>query len=180
MKKFILLFAGTLLLASCTTEDVLTEDALALEKIEITEAPNSTSSARTAGDKVSVCHKNATDIVIGAAAVQTHIDHGDAVDMDGDGFYNKENPCSEEIDCDDTNADIYPGNGCPCVTEEEATQLALDEFNERGLEVNAIGFQETEDDYYFFNSGFPTFSGIRVYRTDVVEPCGTVVFFPGF
>jgi hypothetical protein len=101
--------------------------------------------------------------------------------MDGDGFYNKENPCSDEIDCDDTNADIYPGNGCPCITLEEATQLALDEFNERGFEVNAIGFQEIEDDYYFFNAGFPTFSAIRVYRTDVVEPpCGTVVFITGF
>jgi len=85
---------------------------MACENESIQELPQETSvtegiNARQ-GDKVSVCHKNAGEIVIGEAAVETHIAHGDAVDRDGDGFYDAENPCSE-TDCDDTNPEVYPG-----------------------------------------------------------------------
>jgi len=134
MKKFILLFAGILILASCSNESVVAEqEVLADEAVQ-----NPDLFARD-GIKVDVCHKNAGELVIGEDAVQTHIDHGDAVDMDGDGFFHIDNPCSatdlddtiafdqstlvdadgdgfyhidnpfSETDCDDNNAAVYPG-----------------------------------------------------------------------
>jgi len=134
MKKFILLFAGILILASCSNESVVAEqEVLADEAVQ-----NPDLFARD-GIKVDVCHKNAGELVIGEDAVQTHIDHGDAVDMDGDGFFHIDNPCSatdlddtiafdqstlvdadgdgfyhidnpfSETDCDDTKAAVYPG-----------------------------------------------------------------------
>lgn len=90
MKKTIFLFAGILILASCSNESVLTD-----------QVEQNLSSFSSSVIKVNVCHGNAGEIIIGENAVQTHIDHGDAVDADGDGYYDKENPCSE-IDCDDT------------------------------------------------------------------------------
>ena len=50
-------------------------------------------------EKVAICHKGKT-ISISSNAVNAHKDHGDAVDMDGDGFFDIENDCSE-VDCDD-------------------------------------------------------------------------------
>jgi surface protein len=88
MKKLIILFVGILVLASCSKESVAVEETIS-------------GIFSQGGVKVSVCHGNAGAIVIGESALDTHIAHGDAVDRDGDGFYDKENPCSE-IDCDDT------------------------------------------------------------------------------
>ena len=99
MKKILLLllvFAGFI---ACENE------VIAPEITEIEADQEISISARTGG--VSICHKNAGEIVIGEAAVETHIAHGDAVDRDGDGFYNIENPCSE-IDCDDENVEVNP------------------------------------------------------------------------
>ena len=100
MKKLILLvlvFAGIM---ACENE------VIAPEITEIETDQGIGISARTGG--VSVCHKNAGEIVIGEAAVETHIAHGDAVDRDGDGYFDIENDCSE-VDCDDTNAEVNPG-----------------------------------------------------------------------
>jgi uncharacterized protein (TIGR02145 family) len=58
--------------------------------------------------KVRICHKNGVEIVIDEAALMTHIAHGDAVDLDGDGYFNKENSCTT-IDCNDNNAVVNPG-----------------------------------------------------------------------
>lgn len=44
--------------------------------------------------KVSICH-NGKMIEIAQSAIEAHIAHGDAVDMDGDGFYTGDNPCSD-------------------------------------------------------------------------------------
>ena len=100
MKKLILLvlvFAGIM---ACENEVIAPE----ITEIETDQVIGI--SARTGG--VSVCHKNAGEIVIGEAAVETHIAHGDAVDRDGDGYFDIENDCSE-VDCDDTNAEVNPG-----------------------------------------------------------------------
>jgi surface protein len=119
MKKFIVLFAGILILASCSNEGVVAEqEVLADEAVQ-----NPDLFARD-GIKVNVCHKNAGEIIIGYDAVQTHIDHGDAVDMDGDGFYDKENPCSDIIDCDDTN---YSETNFCCIVITPLTDANINE-----------------------------------------------------
>lgn len=58
-------------------------------------------------EKVVVCHKGKV-IKINIHALQAHVSHGDAVDMDGDGFFTGDNACSEP-DCDDTDAAVNPG-----------------------------------------------------------------------
>lgn len=69
--------------------------------------------------KVNVCHKGKI-ITISVHGLPAHKGHGDAVDKDGDGFFDMDNPCSE-VDCDDTNPAAYPGaegvndcNGTAC------------------------------------------------------------------
>ena len=57
--------------------------------------------------KVTVCHKG-YHISISKKAINAHRNHGDAVDFDDDGYYDLENDCSNDIDCDDTNATINP------------------------------------------------------------------------
>ncbi len=62
--------------------------------------------ARKSG-KIDVCHKG-NIINVSVNALGGHQGHGDAVDMDGDGYFDIENDCSE-VDCDDANPDQYPG-----------------------------------------------------------------------
>ena len=59
--------------------------------------------------KVNVCHKGKI-ITINVHGLRAHIAHGDAVDKDGDGFFDGDNPCSD-VDCDDANPAVYPGAG---------------------------------------------------------------------
>ena len=57
--------------------------------------------------KVNVCHKGKI-ICIDFHGLNAHKGHGDAVDLDSDGYFDIENGCSE-VDCDDTNPEINPG-----------------------------------------------------------------------
>src|SRR4051812_6017838 len=61
--------------------------------------------------KVNVCHKGKV-ISISSHALPAHKAHGDAIDMDHDGYFGGENSCSVP-DCDDTNPDINPGADDP-------------------------------------------------------------------
>ena len=113
MRNFILLFAGILILASCSNEDLVVEETLSTKDALITKkGVQDTGLSSKSGFKVSICHKNAGEIVVDENALATHIAHGDAVDMDGDGFYTGENPCSE-TDCDD-NSYSEDNSCCEC------------------------------------------------------------------
>ncbi|HEX5170584.1 MAG TPA: hypothetical protein VFW11_15515 [Cyclobacteriaceae bacterium] len=61
--------------------------------------------------RVSICHKGKI-ITIDTHAVKAHVAHGDAVDMDGDGYFTGDNSCSEP-DCDDTDPAVNPGEPAP-------------------------------------------------------------------
>ncbi|MGB5203263.1 hypothetical protein [Eudoraea sp.] len=52
--------------------------------------------------KVDICHKGKI-INVSSNAVPAHLNHGDAVDIDGDGLFNIDNLCSA-TDCDDSDA----------------------------------------------------------------------------
>ena len=54
-------------------------------------------------DKVHICH-NGHIIYVSVNALPAHLNHlwgSDAVDMDNDGYYNKENDCNTPVDCND-------------------------------------------------------------------------------
>jgi hypothetical protein len=96
MKKVFALSIGLLLLASCEQDTTVSE----------TEGVNVDQSSLTRGNKVDVCHKGRI-INVSVNALGGHQGHGDAIDMDGDGYFDIENDCSD-IDCDDTNAAVNP------------------------------------------------------------------------
>ena len=99
MKKCILLLTAILFLVACEKENL---NYSLSEK----EAVN----FKTHAQSIDVCHFDAINdtwkvIKISENALKAHLAHGDAVDMDEDGYFNTENGCSE-VDCDDTIYDV--------------------------------------------------------------------------
>jgi hypothetical protein len=78
--------------------------------------------------KVNVCHKGKI-INVSVKALSGHQGHGDAVDMDSDGYFDLVNDCSE-VDCDDTNPDVSP---------------AMEEICDDGIDNNCDGLTDNED-----------------------------------
>ena len=105
MKKLSLLFVCILTFASCE-KDVLTEEVSIEETMQNSDVYSKKGEKK--GNKVPVCHKNGKIIFVNENAISAHTAHGDAVDLDGDGFFDQENSCSTGVDCDDTNADVNP------------------------------------------------------------------------
>ena len=109
MKKLSLLFVCILTIASCE-KDALTEEVSLEETVQNPDVyARQGNNVSKQGNNVAVCHNNGNIIFVNENALSAHIAHGDAVDEDGDGFFNMENSCSEGIDCEDTNADVNPG-----------------------------------------------------------------------
>ncbi len=87
------------------------------------------SAEREPAPKIMICHFAEDEnlwkaIEVNSNSLQVHVEHGDAVDMDGDGYYNKENGCSE-TDCDDTTYSEDNTCGPVCVV---ITPLTDDNF----------------------------------------------------
>ena len=101
MKKLSLQLLTILLFTSCQRN-------IPNEQIEKETLMEEFSNSSSPNIKVKVCHQNGVEIVIDDAALTTHISHGDAVDRDNDGYFDRENPCSS-IDCNDNNTSINPG-----------------------------------------------------------------------
>ena len=100
MKKLLLPLLAILFLSSCEKEsstDLVTEEIIYENGSATTRSSN----------KRDVCH-NGNIININVNAIPAHQAHGDAVDMDEDGYFDTANPCSE-TDCDDTDAAVNPG-----------------------------------------------------------------------
>ena len=83
MKKVFALFIGLLFIASCEQDTLVPE-------IEETNVDQTTFAKK--GAKVDVCHKGKI-INVSVNSLSAHQGHGDAVDMDGDGYFDIENPC---------------------------------------------------------------------------------------
>lgn len=111
MKKMLLPFLGILLLAGCEKEAATPIDGETDTALDF----------RSKKDKVNVCHYSEEDdswhvINVSQNALAAHQAHGDAVDMDGDGFFDRENGCSD-VDCDG-DTEYNPDNSCVCVEGE--------------------------------------------------------------
>ena len=109
MKKIILPLLAILLLAACEKEST--------SEIVVPEVNNYENGSVTtrSSNKRDVCH-NGHIININVKAIPAHQAHGDAVDMDEDGYFDIDNPCSE-TDCDDTDAAVNPGVDEVCGNE---------------------------------------------------------------
>lgn len=107
MKNFKIILAAFLLITitSCEKEQLATHEETIMEALS-----EQNLAATSRGQKVDVCHKGKKVINVSINAVPAHQAHGDAVDMDGDGFFNIASGCGTEVDCDDTNYD--PSNSC--------------------------------------------------------------------
>ncbi len=105
MKKILPSLFVMILLAACENESIS-------PPISDTHA---TIDSRSAGNQVSVCH-NGNTIHINSNAVPAHQAHGDAVDLDDDGYFDLANVCGSGVDCNDGDPAIYPG--APDVCED--------------------------------------------------------------
>lgn len=167
MKRTILCLFGFLLLMACEKESP-TPDQM-----------NEETSLDIRGDKVSVCHATGSETnpyeiieVSVNAWINSFQGQGDAVDMDGDGYFHIDNPCSE-TDCDDDNADVNPGateipydgvdNDCDpatpdddldgdgyplaedCDDDNADINPGADEICDDGIDNNCDGLTDTED-----------------------------------
>lgn len=108
MKKIILCFVFLPLFLSCEKETTTL-----LEPIHDIQHPLI---PRTPPATIDVCHHDAGNdtwhiINISINAWQGHQSHGDAqlIDDDGDGWISEANACISGVDCDDSNAETYPG-----------------------------------------------------------------------
>jgi len=101
MRKLPLLLLATLLFTSCQKQ-------IPTEQVQKDLVSAELRSGTVPNVKIKVCHQNGVEIAIDESSLAAHIAHGDAVDMDNDGFFDKDNPCSA-TDCNDNNAAITPG-----------------------------------------------------------------------
>lgn len=139
------------LLQNCQKEDLIIPE----------NEGNSTDQSTFTKESVKVCHKDAVEIVTDEAALEAHIAHGDAVDMDDDGFYDIDNPCSA-TDCNDYDNNVNPSaeeicgdgidNNCNGEIDELCdtfTYVPDDNFEQ---ELIDLGYDDILDDYVNTNN----------------------------
>lgn len=111
MRKFVLLFIIGLLFYGCKKDRY--------DDVAISDASNM---ILKTGQHVAVCHKSGANwnvISVNINSWPAHEAHGDAIDKDDDGYFDRECGCSE-VDPDDNNPDIYPGepgDTCSIITK---------------------------------------------------------------
>ncbi|WP_235297924.1 DUF1566 domain-containing protein [Portibacter marinus] len=152
MKNLICLFLAVFIIVGCEKESISDLHA----ELEIYE----THSLMSPTNKREVCHKGEI-ISIDLTSIPDHQAHGDAIDMDGDGFFNIDNPCSE-IDCDDT---LYnPENLCSCVE------------GELEVHVDPDGIPNSSDEYTLYVS--PSDNGLVTYNATQWPECVDILDLP--
>jgi hypothetical protein len=95
MRKYILPLLIILFFSTCKKKDM---------------EPNNTSDGiLKTGNQVTICHQSGDNwnvININMSSWPAHEAHGDAIDMDDDGYFDRECGCSE-VDCDDNDPNIH-------------------------------------------------------------------------
>jgi putative metal-binding protein len=94
-----------LLAISCQKDDSFIESNNGLSDLDVHDLGGAASDR---GDKIDICH-NGEIINVSLAAEPAHLGHGDALDRDGDGYFDIESVCGTEVDCDDYDPAVNPG-----------------------------------------------------------------------
>lgn len=101
--------------------------------------------AQRGNNRIAVCHEGSI-VTLPYNAALAHQSHGDAMDMDGDGFFDKVNDCSSGVDCDDNNPDINPAvteimcNGIDDDCNNETPEILI-------VQINPDGIIDSGDEY---------------------------------
>lgn len=157
-RKVFTLFIGLLFISSCENDSILLET----ESIDtnLTTLPGET--AKNGNSKIVVCHKGKL-INVSINSLSAHQGHGDAVDMDGDGYFNMANSCGQ-TDCDDNNSSVNPQMAEICGDGiDNNCDGKIDEGCENGsqsspfLSLNKAWIVPT-DGYYWFKINNTTFN----------------------
>jgi hypothetical protein len=101
MKKLFLLLLITYLFSSCQKDNSFDE-----------KNSSSVENFLKSGNSLTICHHtgNGWQIInINPNAWLAHESHGDAQDMDGDGYFDRSCGCSDMVDCNDQDATVHPG-----------------------------------------------------------------------
>ena len=104
MKNVISLIGCLLFIVACQQDNSLTDDAL---NSLYTDDPN-ISQQTPPNRKIDICHNGHINNV-SINAMSAHQMHGDAMDVDGDGYFNIENPCSDLVEECDDDPMVNPG-----------------------------------------------------------------------
>ncbi|MGB5238603.1 MAG: hypothetical protein WBM43_14935 [Flavobacteriaceae bacterium] len=132
------LFLATLFLAlfSCENDKSVFENEL--------ELVGSSEDGDKKKSKVDICH-NGRIINVSANALGGHQGHGDAVDLDSDGYFDIDNSCSE-TDCDDSDPYKNPGIEGSCDGDPGIAELLIGTWTTTETDINAyVGSQALED-----------------------------------
>lgn len=117
--------------------------------------------------KVDICHKGHL-INVSINAVNAHDGHGNAIDLDGDGFFSEENTCGFLLDCDDTDGYVL-GEGNWAGELEQIDCCFYDATITFGC-----GFTEAIIDYGFCTGMLELVSqdgDVYVFAEEVTEGC---------
>ncbi len=166
MKRLLFTVFAMLCLLGCDSDQNTANDEIQDTLV------NTSTSLKGKKAKIDVCHKGRI-INVSVNALGGHQGHGDAMDMDGDGYFDIENDCSE-VDCDDTNAAVNPrveeivyngvdddcnpatldddldGDGVPsaddCDDTDPTVFLGAEEICGNGIDDDCDGLIDSDDD----------------------------------
>jgi hypothetical protein len=121
-----LLLAGLcILIYSCESEESsLDKDLQLVDSKSKTDEKNK---------KIDVCHNGHT-INVSINALGAHQGHGDAIDLDGDGYFDIDNSCSE-TDCDDDDPYRNPGIEGSCDEGQGTAELLVGTWTTTEIDI---------------------------------------------
>ncbi len=142
MKHYIIIALMSLVVLSCTHDP---------NEYKISESGDIELETR-GNQKISVCHDGMI-LRVSVNAVPAHQGHGDAVDMDDDGYFDKKNGCGP-TDCDDTNPALTDN----CVVCDFMSILDMWDFDETCFDISTGAYLEGDyaciyDDSWSYETG---------------------------
>lgn len=113
---------------------------------DLNPVPNTSDVSTSTKSKTDVCH-NGHIINISNNAIGAHQRHGDAVDMDGDGYFDIANVCGE-VDCNDSDDQINSGQKeiCDNLIDDDCDGLVDEDCELSILPIAYYPFNGNADD----------------------------------